>query len=76
MQQGARSLLHLINLSGHSETGYFAPLKMTGIQIEVAGQFKTATTIRNPHQIPTQMHDGYTVFTVPELTDYELVVLK
>ncbi len=76
MQQGDRSLLHLINLSGHSQTGYYAPLKMNDIRIEVAGRFKTATTIRNPLKIPTQMHDGYTVFTVPELADYELVVLK
>jgi len=76
MKQGSRNLLHLINLSGHSQTGYFAPLKMSGIRIEVAGQFKTATTIRDPHQIPTRMHDGYTVFTIPELADYELVVLK
>jgi hypothetical protein len=49
---------------------------MNDIRIEVAGRFKTATTIRNPLKIPTQMHDGYTVFTVPELADYELVVLK
>jgi hypothetical protein len=49
---------------------------MSDIRIEVTGRFKTATTIRNPRQLPTQMHEGYTVFTVPELSDYELVVLK
>ena len=76
MQQGDRSLLHLINLSGQSQTGYFAPLKMNDIRIEVAGRFKSATTVRSPRQIATQMRDGYTVFTVPELVDYELVVLK
>jgi hypothetical protein len=76
MQQGNRSLLHLINLSGQSQTGYFAPLKMSDIRIEVAGRFKSATTVRNSRQIATQMRDGYTVFTVPELVDYELVVLK
>jgi hypothetical protein len=76
MQQGDRSLLHLINLSGQSQTGYFAPLKMSNIRIEVAGRFKSATTVRSPRQIATQMRDGYTVFTVPELVDYELVVLK
>jgi hypothetical protein len=76
MQQGDRRLLHLINLSGQSQTGYFAPLKMSDIRIEVAGRFKSATTVRSPRQIATQTRDGYTVFTVPELVDYELVVLK
>jgi hypothetical protein len=76
MQQGDRTLLHLINLSGHSQTGYYAPLKMSDIRIEVAGSFKTATTVRNPRQIATQMREGYTVFTIPEMADYELVVMK
>jgi hypothetical protein len=76
MQQADRSLLHLINLSGHSQTGYYAPLKMSDIRIEVAGSFKTATTVRNPRPIASQMRDGKTVFTIPELVDYELVVLK
>jgi Hypothetical glycosyl hydrolase 6 len=76
MQQGDRSLVHLINLSGQSQTGYFAPLKMSDIRIEVAGRFKSATTVRSPRRIATQMRDGYTVFTVPDLVDYELVVLK
>jgi hypothetical protein len=76
MQQGDRTLLHLINLSGHSQTGYYAPLKMSDIRIEVAGSFKTATTVRNPRPIAAHMREGYTIFTIPELVDYELVVLK
>ena len=76
MHQGDRTLLHLINLSGHSQTGYYAPLKMSDIRIEVAGRFKTATTVRNPRPIATEMREEYTVFTIPELVDYELVVLK
>jgi hypothetical protein len=76
MHQGDRTLLHLINLSGHSQTGYYAPLKMSDIRIEVAGRFRTATTVRNPRPIATEMRDEYTVFTIPELMDYELVVLK
>jgi hypothetical protein len=76
MQQGDRKLLHLINLSGHSQTGYFAPIKMNEIRFEVAGRFKTARTIRNPGQIAIRIHEGYAAFTVPELADYELVVLE
>jgi hypothetical protein len=76
MRQGNRNLLHLINLSGHSQTGYFAPVKMNDIRFEVAGQFRTAKTIRNPRQIDIETHEGHSVFTIPELSDYELVVLQ
>ena len=40
MRQGGRTLLHLINLSGHSQTGYFPPVPMRDIHIEVAGEFQ------------------------------------
>jgi hypothetical protein len=76
MHQGNRTLLHLINLSGHSQTAYFAPIGMTGIQFEVAGEFKSARTVRTLRQIPVQTNQGRTTFTVPELRDYELVVLE
>lgn len=76
MRQGNRTLLHLINLSGHSETGYFPPLAMKDIHVEVAGDFKTAETVRQPGSLTVKTAGGYTTFTVPQLTDYELVVLQ
>jgi hypothetical protein len=76
MRQGTRTLLHLINLSGHSETGYFAPLPMTAIQVQVAGAFQSAKAVRSPGSIPVRAAKGYTEFTIPALKDYELVVLE
>ena len=76
MRQGRRTLLHLINLSGHSQTGYFAPIPMSGIQVQVAGVFKTAKTLRTPGSLVVRMNEGYTEFTIPQLSDYELVVLE
>jgi hypothetical protein len=76
MRQGERTLLHLINLSGHSQTGYFAPISMREIQIQVAGAFKTAKTLRAPSNLTVRPHEGYTEFTLPQLTDYELIVLE
>lgn len=38
MKQGDRRLLHLINLSGHSQTGYFPPINMNTIRLEIEGQ--------------------------------------
>jgi hypothetical protein len=51
-------------------------VKMNDIRFEIAGRFKTAATVRNPQRLPIQMQQGHTVFTLPELRDYELVVLE
>jgi hypothetical protein len=76
MRQNGRTLLHLVNLSGHSQTGYYAPLAVSGIQMRVAGAFKAAHTLRSPGAIPLRLEDGYTVFSIPSLLDYEVVVLE
>ena len=76
MRQKDRSLLHAINMSGQSQTGYFDPIPMRDIQIEVAGDFKKAETVRNASDLPVHVHAGYTQITLPELKDYELVVLR
>lgn len=76
MRQGGRTLLHLVNLSGHSQTGYFPPVPMRDIQIEVAGEFKTAKAVRRPGSLAVKNVKGYAGFTLPQLLDYELVVLE
>lgn len=76
MHQGSRTLLHLINLSGHSQTGYYAPVPMSDIRVRVEGNFTTANTVRTPGPLAVQVNQGYSEFTVSHLTDYELVVLQ
>jgi hypothetical protein len=76
MWQNGRTLLHLINLSGHSQTGYFAPIPMSNIQVQLAGAFKSARTLRTPGKLAIKVSNGYAEFTLPQLNDYELVVLE
>jgi len=76
MRQGGRTLLHLINVSGHSQTGYFPPIAMGPIRVRVAGAFRTAKTVRVTGQLPVRMNGPMTEFTIPRLSDYELVVLQ
>ncbi len=76
MRQNGRTLLHLINLSGHSQTSYFAPIAMSGIQVRLAGAFKNAKTVRTPGTLALKVNRGYTEFTIPRLLDYELAVLE
>jgi hypothetical protein len=76
MKQGKRELIHFLNLSGHSQTGYFEPVSMKNITVKVAGVFHSAEAIRNPAKLPVDVHEDYTEITVPQLNDYELVVLE
>jgi hypothetical protein len=76
MQQTGKTLRHLINLSGHSETGYFEPIPMGRIRIEVAGAFRKATSVRSPGALAVAAANGYTAFTISSLKDYELIVLE
>jgi hypothetical protein len=76
MRQQGRILLHLINLSGHSETGYFPPVPMSSIHIRLAGEFHSARTVRSPGALPVKSASGYTEITLPRLGDYELIVLN
>ena len=75
MKQNGRQLLHLINLSGHSQTGYFPPIPMHDIRIKLAGEFTSAQTVRSPRRLEISHEAGYSELTVPELVDYELLVL-
>jgi hypothetical protein len=49
---------------------------MKDIHVEVAGDFRAATTVRKPGNLTVRTVSGYTGFTVPQLLDYELVILK
>ena len=76
MRQGGRTLLHLVNLSGHSQTGYFDPLPMQAVPVRVAGKFAGAAAMRNAGPLKTAHRDGYTELTIPLVKDYELIVLE
>jgi hypothetical protein len=79
MKQPARNrtLIHFVNLSGHSSTAYFAPIEMGDIRVELADTFKTATAVRLDHKLAvTAQENGITAFTVPRIGEYEVVVLE
>lgn len=76
MRQGERMLVHMVNLSGHSQTGYFAPLKMGPVRVEVEGEFTHARGLREGRRLEAVRRAGRTRVTAPELADYELIVLE
>jgi hypothetical protein len=75
LSQGDRPIIHLVNLSGHSQTGYFTPVPMTDIQIEVKGTFRSARAVRAGRDLALARAGAYQRFTLPLLSDYEMVEL-
>jgi hypothetical protein len=76
MRQGSRTMLHLINLSGHSDTGYYSPIPMKDIHVALAGSFANAKTVRENAVLSVRRSAGYSEIVIPALRDYELVVLQ
>ena len=71
-----RTLVHLVNLSGHSDTAYFAPLEMRDMTIEVAHDFQRARAVGSNSVLPVVRAGRYGRFAVPVLKAYEVVVLE
>ena len=76
MRQKDRHLLQLVNLSGHSDTAYFDPIRMTGIQIGVKGRFDSAHAVRSGERMAVANDGGYAQFTLSALDEYELIGLR
>jgi hypothetical protein len=72
----ARTIVHLVNLSGHSGTAYFRPLEMRGIEVEVEGRFQRARSARLNQALSLTSVGRYTKFTLPRLDAYDAVVLE
>ena len=75
MRRRDTHLLHFINLSGHSQTGYFDPVPMSRIRVAVAGDFRSARAVRGGQDLAVTHQDGASEFTLPTLATYELVEL-
>jgi hypothetical protein len=79
MQQPARNrtLVHFVNVSGHSSTAYFTPIEMRDISVDLAGSFSSATAVRMNQELPVRNHgNGNRAFTLPQVGEYEVVVLE
>jgi hypothetical protein len=78
MDQPARSrtLVHLVNATGHSDTAYFPPIELRDIRIALAHDFTRATAVASGRRLPVTREGRYRAFTVPSLMSYEVVVIE
>lgn len=72
MRQKGRTLLHLINISGHAQTGYFPPVPMSNIRIHLDRDYGSARALHLGQAIPIANR----TLTLPTLGQHELIILE
>jgi hypothetical protein len=75
-QPGDRTLVHLVNASGHADTAYFDPIEMRDVSIDLAGDFTRARAAVARETLAVTRSLGRGRFTLPKLGAYEVVVLE
>jgi len=78
MEQPARrrTLIHLVNGSGHHDTAYFAPVPMTDVRIDVDREVRRAHAVALGRDLPITTAGRSRSFTLPVLNAYEVIVLE
>jgi hypothetical protein len=76
MRQQGRTLLHIINLTGQSQTAYFAPVPLTGLDFDLEGEFRSARALRGGAQLTVTVANGRSRFRLASLKDYDLVLME
>ncbi len=74
--KAGRTLVHFVNLSGHSGTTYFEPIEMRDIKVEVEGKFRSARSAKLGRQLRLKLGSDTVKFTLDRLSDYDVVVLE
>jgi len=75
MRQGSRQLLHLNNLSGHTNTAYFDPIPFADIEIRIRGHFSRARALRSGQNLLLKQQGAYASLVLPRLEEYEVIEL-
>lgn len=70
-----RTLVHLVNGSGHHGTAYFAPIPMHDIRVELPGTIRRAWAAALGRELPVARSGTTSVLTLPHLAGYEVLAL-
>ena len=71
-----RTLVHLVNGIGHSDTAYFPPVELRDIRVELTRKFARATAVSSGERLQVADHGPYRSFTLSSLEVYEVVVVE
>jgi hypothetical protein len=68
-----RTLVHLVNGSGHHDTAYFAPIPMRDIRLELRGKVRRVRAVALGRDLPVTSAGGASVVTLPRLDAYDVL---
>ena len=71
-----RTLVHLVNATGHSDTAYFPPVELRDIRIDLAQPFQRATAVSSNTRLSVTRDGPRGRFTLPTLKAYEVIVIE
>ena len=71
-----RTLVHLVNGTGHQGTGYFPPVELRNIRIELSRDVRRVRAVDLDRDLPITTSGALRSFTLPSLKGYEVVVVE
>lgn len=76
LEQPGRLLLHLVNVTGHSQTGYYAAHQQRDIDIALRAPVRSAQALHWGRRLPVRREGGISRLRLPLLGEHELIVLE
>jgi hypothetical protein len=71
-----RSLIHLVNGTGHQDTAYFPPLEIRDIRIDLPRDVRRVRAVALDRDLPIETNGRRHSFTVPRLHAYEVLIVE
>ena len=71
-----RSLIHLVNGTGHHDTAYFPPLEIRDIRIDLPRDVRRVRAVALNRELPIESNGRRRSFTVPRLQAYEVIIVE
>jgi hypothetical protein len=71
-----RTLIHLVNGTGHHDTAYFAPVPMRDVRIDLDRDVRRARAVSLDRDLPVTADGRYRSFTLPLLNAYEVIIVE
>ena len=71
-----RTLVHLVNGTGHQGTAYFPPVELRNIRIELSRDVRRVRAVDLDMDLPVTTNGNFRSFTLPSLKAYEVVIVE
>lgn len=75
-KSGEQTLVHLINLIGHSGTSFDPAVELRDLELQIQGRFRKATAIRLEKNLIIESAGVHSRLVVPRMLEYEVIVLE